>query len=209
MNNKANSEWKNKCSFLSPSGITHKIAGKDYTFYPISVQMAFRLRTMGSKMMAAFGALFVDTSADVGSHNRIVSDSQGSAVNEITVDPIDPRLAEIRAEHKQKAFQSLFDAIVNDDNKEILAEVVMDSLKDVFGEGARPSPDEFLADVPLPVFTEMLIGVFKANKGVLGPLGEAATDLLNKLVEDGTQKAVEKMTVREDKTPDTPQNRFG
>jgi hypothetical protein len=189
------SGWKDKASFLSPSHIESVVGGETHLFYPISVEMAFRLRNMGSGMAAAFGALFVDTSNDYGTTNRTVSDDNTKAVqSEMIIDPIEPKIAEIRAAQKERAFQAMFESIVNDKNKEVLAEVIMDSMRGLFPDKAnRPPVKEFLDVVPLPCFTEMLIGVFKANKGVLGPLGQTIGDLVNQITQSATEKVMQQV----------------
>lgn len=164
--------WKSKFTFLTPNCVSHTIGEKEYKFYPISVGLAFKLRSVAKPLTKALTTLLGDTKEDTGSIQRVVANAQGTSDQEIVIEPISADLARLRHEQRQKAVEELVEALTAEANLEIVGDILVDSLREDFppGDKSNPTGKQFMAEITLPNVPDLLIGVAKANKGVFGPL---------------------------------------
>jgi hypothetical protein len=173
--------WAAKLSCFTPNYIEHEVGGETLHFYPVSVGMAFKLRTIGRPLARSLAVLFGNKDQDHGTRDAEVTDAEGSS-RQIIIEPISDGLAKIRFEQRAEAIDGIIGALTDEKNATVVAEILMDSLADTFPKNDRkswPPPEEFIARMPLTVLGEMLFGLMKANKDVLGPLTEkvmAATE---------------------------------
>lgn len=170
------SNWKAKASFLAPTYEVSLVQNESVRFYSISVGMAFKLRNAGKSLAKALALLFTDTKKDAGSvYRKFEGDSIGfESIN----DPITEKMAVLRSNQQSQAVQDVVDALTDPENVTLIGEIILSSLRDTFKDSDdRPTAQEFMAELPLPVLTDMLLGVAKANKRVLGPLGQTLSDL--------------------------------
>lgn len=165
-------DWKTKLTFLTPNSVSHKIGDKEYNFYPISVGLAFKLRAVAKPLTRALTALLGGSSNDTGSIQRKVANDKGGDDQEIVVEPISADLAKLRHEQRQTAVSELVDVLTAEANINIIGDIMVDSLRDIFppGDKTNPSGADFMAQINLPDLPELLWGIAKANKGVFGPL---------------------------------------
>jgi hypothetical protein len=180
------STWPKGLTFLEPKSTPHEVGGKKLNFYPMSIGLAFKLKSIGKPLGAALSVLFTNDKNDAGTKIRLVANEHGTQDSEQIGEPISPELAALRLKQKSDAISNLIDAITADSTQELLGTVIMDSLRDQFKD-SRPSTEEFVTNVHMPQLVEMLIGVAKANKGVFGPLTgefETALDKARKAVGD-------------------------
>lgn len=178
-----------EASFLSTKATKHTVKGEEFSFYPVSVGMAFRLKTLAEPLGLALAAVFkTDSKSDVG-RKEIVSPTENGAAMQTTIDPISMQLAQFRAAQTNGAVVDFVKALAGEDTQKMLAELVMDSLRDF----DKIPPEEFLKVTPLDAIAELLTGVVAANKGVFGPLAlkfsTAFNDVKNKVVENLASKA--------------------
>jgi len=175
--------WKDKLSFLSPTCITHEINGSNVNFYPISLGLAFRLRTVAKPLVLAIQTLFATDKNDTGSTQKTTKRGEDSYDSETILAPITPELAALRSKQTADAVASLVDSILGDENLKIVGEILMDSMRDHFPPGNRdnPPPSEFIKEIEPSTAVQMLMGVLKANKGVFGPLERAMSGWTEKI----------------------------
>lgn len=176
------SNWKEKAGFLKPTHITHPVNDVNCRFYPISITSLFELKEAGSGIASALGALFSTTKNDFG--QKTVKQTDGSFVKEdYTLDPITPELAQKRSEMQSDGIQKAYDAVVNDKLRDSLAGMVMGSMRENFPNRSEwPPTAEFLAETDVPTFMQMLVGLYKANQGVLAPFLGKLTVVMNSLI---------------------------
>ena len=175
---KAEPDWKGKIPFLAPTCETHRINGVELNFYPVSVNALFKARSMAKPLAAAIRTLFAQNANDRGQVRRIVQGASEEIVQATT-----PELAKLRAEQDERAISDLVEAFADDKNAMILAELIVDSLRDTFARGSMSAQDSlaWLKDLEAATLTEMLIGLAKGNKRVLGPFGEILSTALERL----------------------------
>lgn len=166
--------WKEKRTFLAPNSITHKVGDTDYQFYSISLGMMFKLKCVAEPVAKAVALLFTKRDQDYGVIQRnIGADKDGAnGGTEIINEAVSVPIAELRAKQQKEAIENLMQAFLVPEHLAVLGEIIMDSMRDEFPKGHADTPpaQEFIKEVPLPVMTQMVMGVVEANKEVLGPL---------------------------------------
>ncbi len=167
--------WKEKLSCFSPNFIEHVVNGQKLHFYPVSVGMAFKLRTIGRPLARSLTVLFGSNDNDHGTKDIQIQNDHGGHDREISISPITDGLAKIRHEQKVDAVDKLIESLTSDENAAVISDIIMDSLRDQFPPdqpNARPPASEFINEMPVPVLGGMIAGVMQANKDVFGPLTE-------------------------------------
>lgn len=189
--------WKDKALFLCPDFEVHTINGQELRFYPISMVTLFKTRKLAKPLATALRTLFSQNQGDVASTFRRVADSQETIVSAIGTD-----LAKFRADQMDMAVHSLLDALIDEKNADILGEVVVDSLRDEFPRGSMDSKQcaELLKSMDVVTQMEMLKGLAKANKKVLGPLGDLLAETITRLAGNLTSVVTSLKAVPEAKT---------
>lgn len=182
--------WQDKCTFINPqnAGIPCEVGDGKMNFYPVSLDKLFELRAIAQPLAQALMTLMSENHNDSGVARG--SDETGQPFEQIT--PPTPELAEARFRQQARAIQDLTVALTSKDNLEIVAGIIMDSLRDVFDPEDKknwPPASEFISKVPAPVFPAMVKGLVKANEGVLGKFLGNAMSLLDRASQKVTQAA--------------------
>lgn len=186
-------------SFLDPRPTEHKINDQTTLFYPITVGMAFELRTVGRSAAQALSTFFTDTNQDYGSVDRRFGKEGSDEGQEMVIESITPALAELRYKQRTQAIDSLIESFLNEDNKILLGKIILSSLKNT-----DTDPSAFIETLPLPALGQLLIGVAKANKEVLGPLAGKVESLAAQAVTTVERKIQENQENQEEVTkPET------
>jgi hypothetical protein len=169
------SDWKDQLPFLTASKpVTKTIQGSEVKFYPVSVAKAFKLKSLAGPIGNLVNCLGQKNLATGSETQRFVGEDGEPGGEIFKAFAIDPVLEEQQAARRSKAIQDLIVQVTNKENYETFAEILMDSMKDVFPRGDRnnPPPQAFLDSVPLPVLPALVAGLIDANKEVFGSLGE-------------------------------------
>lgn len=184
------SSWKEDFNFGECPSVSHDVNGEPQDFHPISVGLLFKLKKLAGPVANAFTVLMSKSPTDT-SHSQtqgqpfvldgqVVREGEGEDSQVLRSETVfetfavSPDLAEFRSRERREAIEVLMNALTDTKNQELFARIIMNSLK------IRNVPaSEFLDQVPSTALPDMLIGVAKANKGVLGPLapklGKAAS----------------------------------
>ena len=158
-------------SFLAPKSIEHDVGDKTISFYPMSVGMAFRARPLGKHIARLLSLIFTKQDKDCDTTEREIHDAKDLPPSkELIISAAAPEVLRMRAERQDALFQEIVDSLLADDNKQLLCDLLMDSMREEFPKDQRPKVGELLDGISLPVLTELMIGVGKANKAVFGPL---------------------------------------
>ena len=160
-------------SFLEPAYVMHEVNGHVVRFYATSVGMIFKLKGLVGPLSHALAVLFSRNDTDTAT--KFMKDTtNGIPQGEVhEVEAIDPKLAGQRAIERQRALQQLVEAVCNKQNGLVLAEVILDSIREREDPPAQQKQiAEFLQQLTVPITKELLMGVAKANQDVFGPLGE-------------------------------------
>lgn len=165
-----------KLAFMEVAPTIHKVGGSEFKFYPISTGTYPLIKDAIKPIARVVATLMTDTSGDnQKTHRAIVSaEDPEKQDTETIIDGIRPDLAALRHTQKMAAMDEFVDTITKRENLLLLAQIVIDSLREDFppGNADNPKPDEFLRELPLVSVPELAVGVFKANKGLFGPLVE-------------------------------------
>lgn len=201
--------WEDDLCYTSPKGHEHTVNGKTQKFYPVSVGLIFKLRTTGRSVAKAFGAIFADNKKDVQITDNTVS-ANGGIDRTIQTLAVDLGIAKYRDDQRTNALGEVIDAFTSEETLLLLAEIIIDSLADVFPKDSNgvpqgPTPAQFIAKTKLPTMAQMIIGVAKGNQDVFGPLAEKVSSFLTDLEKVVTAK-VAKLAEEKVATEKTPES---
>jgi hypothetical protein len=177
--------WKKHLCFQTPTYHVEEVGGVKQKFYPVSVGMVFELKRLGNDLVSALALMFANTDKDAKYIHKTITTKDGDTESTITTDPISFETMQYRDDQKARSWNKAVDAIFAPENAEVVAKVIMDSLREVFprcpitGKFADDvKPSEFINAMPLPLLGAFIKGVCMANKDVLGPLAPKAKSIL-------------------------------
>lgn len=182
-------KWLDKVqSFVAPEtqAEKHTIGTHEVLFYPISVSMLFQLKPIAKPLLAALSDLFTAHEKLVGLTQRDMRDKDGSGLVETIETAMSPEMAEYAADRQRRAVEELVEKLLDEKNKLVLANLIIDSARDFF-EGETidiATRQEFINGLDLPVAVEFVIGIAKANKKVFNPFMTALPKNVQKRVRD-------------------------
>lgn len=168
--------WTDSQTFknvLNVPTVKHKVNGVEIEFYPISVGMMFTLRKLGKPIARALAVFFESKRVSVdGKAYQTTQSADGFA--ETISEGVSLEIIKLRYDQQAAAIEQLFDGLSGDDSVEAVGKIILDSVRRSMFSGIAPAdlPNgaEFLHAMGLPQLPELIVGVVKANKGVLGPL---------------------------------------
>jgi hypothetical protein len=182
--------WQEKLHYISHrASIEHVVNGQTLNFYPISVGYLFKLKSLASPLSKAIMTLLTNTSKDVVEQtHQELDENEKIRMAEVSRSAIDPELATMRLTEKQVAITEFVETILSDDTYTLLANMLMDSLKEVFPpkDPNNPPVKEFQNTLTSDVIGDFAIGLYKANKGIFDPFVKS----LPKDVVDGVKAQV-------------------
>lgn len=161
--------------FVTPEPVEHEVAGQNRKFWPMSVNTIFKLQGLATPISKALAAFLTNSQNDTGQEQSKVESAEGNRQERLTIQPITSELARVRFQQRQEAIELLTGGILNERTAKVLAEVVMNSMREDFPKGS--SVADFLEQTTAPVFMEMLSGVAKANKKLFDPLKVKADEI--------------------------------
>ena len=167
-------------SFLNDKAVSikHKVRGHDFNFYPATVRGAYLVKGLGRPIMQALSTLFGGVGQETGHNERAVTKPTGEIATSSEDTAIDPALAKLRIEARERSIGSLFDTLLDEKNGPVMAEIIADSLQDDWQRDERTGKFDqkeiaaFWGKLDVPTAVEFLVGVCKANKPVFDPLVE-------------------------------------
>lgn len=173
--------WKDAFTFLSPTFETHEVQGQKLNFYPISVKIIFEMKMLALPLAKALAVLFQKTDSDTGAVTETTENAKaGTKESRTVMEGLTIEMASLRDSQREDAIKTLLEAITEPNNAMLFGRLFLDSLRDMFTEEQRNNRDialEFVKDMNLATFKEMLVGLMKANTKVLGPLESMVTQL--------------------------------
>lgn len=180
--------FADKFRLLSPISVDREIHGQKVTFYTCSVRTCAKLSGLLSTLAGHFTTLMgANSERDQGKTEEDYQTEAGEIISKTITQPINPDLATLRANQKERAVSGAISALFAESNRAALGELLMDSMKDEFKRGQNPPTEECLAFVDLldiPTFIEFLKGLFEANAKVFGDLGKG----LGRAVQDKAEE---------------------
>lgn len=157
--------WKDTLSFFKVAGCPHRVNGVEVIFYPLSTAILLQCESVGKDVVSAFAELFQNTSHDHAATVRKFNDG-----DEVISEAIAPETIRLRSEQRVRAVEKIFNNLSSKKTQELVANIIMDSMKESFpNKRDWPPCDELLGAMPLPVFVDIMFGVAKANKGTFDP----------------------------------------
>ncbi|MCP4612154.1 MAG: hypothetical protein GY845_25950 [Planctomycetes bacterium] len=152
--------------------VEQEVNGKKEKFYPVAVGSLMELKLLEGKVLANLGVLFgnKDKDATQQTRNREIKDEK---VADWCQESIAVDLAQFRSEERKGAIEGLIDGFFSGDNMNVLAVLIMSSMRDKFDpEDNKVTPEQFLGSVAAQPMVEMTKGLISANAGVLAPFFE-------------------------------------
>jgi hypothetical protein len=177
--------------FLSDRGVTRSVLGRDLVFYPVTVWTAFKLKPLAKSIGKSLQTFFSGgATLQTSKQQDVTEGTEGGAFQRVReLQAIDPKLAEMRHVYMQAAIDDLIDTAMQPDTAHLVVDVICDCLRN---EGITPpkSTEEkrrFLENLSSDAFTEILMGIYEANKAIFSPLVQAVRARFGALQE--SQKA--------------------
>lgn len=191
--------WKAKVPFIEGSKpVVHEVQGTRVNFFPSSIGCVFKLKGFFKPLIESVVVLLEGTGQDQAFVQKettpanpvMITGERGQVPvmdSEVRREAVHTELAELRSKKKKDAVAQIMNAI-DESNLGSIGNLIMDSMKEVFPRLSQDNPpgEEFAMALDAPVMVEMLVGVWKANKGMFGPLGgriSAAFDRVSQAVE--------------------------
>jgi len=184
--------------------VTAEVGGTEIRFWPISLSMLGRLRSIGRPLAQSIGIILGGGQNDVRQEMVQSDDTAVDSVEDTDDDgntvmrkvltgvrgthtsrhAISVELARFRADQKERAIDKLVEAISSEENQLLIAQLIFDSCREVFPR--KPTDielKEFVNDsANLVMVGQFIAGILKANAQTLGKLGEQLTDSVAKAV---------------------------
>ena len=168
--------FADKFRLLSPLSVDREIHGQQVTFYTCSVRTCAKLSGVLSKLAGHFTTLIgANSDRDQGKTEEDYQTEAGEIISKTIVEPINPDLAQLRADQKERAVAGAIEALFSTKNRAAIGELLMDSMKDEFPRGKKPPAEEcqgFIDEMDVPTLIEFLKGLAAANAKVFGDLGK-------------------------------------
>ncbi|HUT78331.1 MAG TPA: hypothetical protein VM285_11620 [Polyangia bacterium] len=197
-------------SFLTPDPTPCEVAGRTINFYPVSVRMAFKLKDIGKPLAKAVQALmFTRRDQDVKQDSEeYVNDQTGDFVKKHSVAPLTTELAEYRDKQKGESLDALVETLFADPSRDIIARLMIDSLRDEYEPAYRKNPpgpdvDTFFDDIDIAALRPMVLALAKANSKVFGAPGEKILAAVRKHAE--AVSAAPRLVADEEPTKSSPE----
>lgn len=177
--------------------ITHSIdtdnGPQEFRFYPPRMRMMLsgRMREILEPITKAMTVLFSDRSGDASRQQEV---SEDGAVTTY-VQGLNPEVIKVREEKRQEAVSVAVKALLNDNTRYQIGELLADSMRDDFAkdEGKRAQEvREFMDEVDLPTMISLMAGYFKALAPVLDKSGNSIFSGLQESVKREVSKALGK-----------------
>lgn len=174
--------WKQTFSFRDKRHVVAEVGGRELRFYPNRMALLKEARDLSAPVAKAVAVLFQNEGQDIATSVKRQTDGDFS-VEDITQDAITEDMARFRAEQKDAAIESIFEAIADRRNQILLGRLFMDSLRDEFKYDSDRSVvevEEFLYGdgdgydgLDAPLLADLFKGWMMANAKVFGSTGES------------------------------------
>lgn len=183
-------------ALFAPKIAEHVVLGQTIQFRPITVATAFKLkdvmRPLAQSVASLFSALAEVEKAKKSTH-RSTKTTEGDTVQEIEDAQVDVR-ADVeglrhRQELVQKVIDGFFDCLKEERHLDALCEAIFSSVRKDQPEHFKAAKD--IKELPLPAIVGMVVGTFKANSEVLGPLAPRLEGLVGKKLTEAPGQPVE------------------
>jgi hypothetical protein len=152
------------------------VCGTEQSFYPISADLLFSLRALAPPLASAFSA-FMEGGA--GKDQRILERTWGTKDAEEfgshrEVEPVSVEVTAARIKQREKAIQDLIGALLGEDSKALIGQIICDSVRTRTDEQLPTAAEglEFFRRQNIESLKEYVEAVIEANRGVFGPLVE-------------------------------------
>lgn len=163
--------WTDTVSFLGGANFTKATVNeKEIKFYPISVSTLFRLKALGKPLAKALALIMGDKTVETSLINRHIEDEDGNSVMEEHIKAIESDLLREKFGLREDTITSVIEAFLNEESRDLVGMVIMESIKDEFGEEKAPPAKEFMAKLDLSTLVQLVVGVIGANSGALEPV---------------------------------------
>jgi hypothetical protein len=167
--------------FSKPEATPITVGDRTLNFYPISVRALTRLRDLAKPIGQALTTLLGSSDRDFATKVEEKQNADKSMQRTTDIGAISPDLAKQRLAARQEAVSTLVDAVLNPTSAKLLAELLIDSLRDDFERkkgGPIPTDiDTFLESMTVDVLPDMLQGLAEANKKLFAPLKDRAASV--------------------------------
>jgi hypothetical protein len=175
----------------------------EFKFYPPRMRMLLsgRLREIIDPISSAVAALFDDRSADASRQQEV---AEGGTVTTF-VQALNPDVIQLRQKQKEEAISKAMKALLADNTRYQIGELLADSLREEFSENEAQRAQEarqFMDELDLPTLLQFLKGYFKALAPILNPSGKSILSGLPEMVKREVGKALGKTQAGESTSPE-------
>jgi len=169
-------------SWLKPKYVTYSVNDEPLRFYPISVGLFTRLKVIGEPLIRMFAKLqdkLLKRQQQLSDAKYISTEDTGSGFKQTTseIKGVSVEILQIQKTDLEEIVRDVVETIFEKDTPRVLAEVIVDSLREEYPRLARGALDQEAVDalhseLDLGSAVQLLTGVAKANEKGLGPFGK-------------------------------------
>lgn len=168
-------------SLFTPKHVEYEVSGNQLRFYPVSLTMLWKMRTAFEPILDAFRIL----SGGKNDFEQIVDQGADEFGNQRTITKIgsvDIEIAKMREQNGAKAVKLAMEAVFSTDTRDLLGELITDSLRDEFTREEAVDRDvvqQVVRELNLETMMGMAMGLVNANAKVFGPFAEKVRKTAN------------------------------
>lgn len=166
--------WKDKLGIFGDRIATeHSVDGTTQNFYVLRTSTALKLKSLGKPIGRLLAVIFEKKDKDAS----VKQTTDGEGFNVTDIEAADVAVLKYRGQRMDSAVNDLVSLATDPKNMDLIATIIMCSMRDVFDPKNQPDPKDFYEEVDVGQLKDMLIGTIKANAKVFGPFQKAMTSL--------------------------------
>ena len=155
--------WKDKLGIFGDRIATeHSVDGTTQNFYVLRTSTALKLKSLGKPIGRLLAVIFEKKDKDVSV--KQTTDAEGFHMTDMQAS--DVAVLKYRGQRMDTAVSDLVALATDQRNMDLIATVIMCSMRDVFDPKDQPDPKDFYEEVDVGQLKDMLIGTIKANAKV-------------------------------------------
>lgn len=173
-------------SYAARSLKPHTVAGVELKFSPCRLEVIQAFQPIIAQVWKACDVLMRNEFKDRGRKEQNLVSADGSQMQETINEPVSKEVAQLRQDNRDRAINTLTGLLKDKTVSECAGAMIRDSLRNDknglkdFCEGLElpDDPSKFFGAIPLDVAPSLLAGLWEANKGAFGPLGDRVATIV-------------------------------
>lgn len=177
-----------RTSLFAPTYIEHKVGEETLRFYPLSVNMLWKMQSAVEPIAQALRLLSAGKNDCEQTIDQGVDEETGERRVVTHIGAVKPEIAAMRETRMDDQIKKAMDTFFSNEMRAFVGELITDSLRDDFTRAeARNSGTTTLMmegsdeqpGLDLTTLAGMIMGIVKSNQGVFGPFAQKIKDAVS------------------------------